>query len=101
MQSDILNNVSRLLVMRLDNIGDIIMTGPALRTLKDHLLDSHITLLASPAGSQATPLLPWVDDVITWRAVWHIILHVWRIVPRKGSDAVIISCGGKHRMLQN
>lgn len=65
------NNVRRLLAVRLDNIGDMIMLGPSLRALRANLPGRHITVLASPAGSQACPLLPWVDDVIVRRAVWQ------------------------------
>jgi ADP-heptose:LPS heptosyltransferase len=60
-----------ILVMRLDNIGDVIMTSPALRAIKENLPHSRITLMASPAGTQAASLLPWVDDVLTWRVVWQ------------------------------
>ena len=61
----------RLLVMRLDNIGDVVMTGPVLRALKENLPGSRLTLMASPGGSKAAALLPWVDDVLTWRVVWQ------------------------------
>ncbi len=61
----------RLLVVRLDNIGDVVMTGPMLRALKENLPDAHLTLMASPGGSKAASLLPWVDDVLTWRVVWQ------------------------------
>jgi ADP-heptose:LPS heptosyltransferase len=57
--------------MRLDNIGDVVMTGPVLRTLKENLPSSHITLMASPGGSKAAPLLPWVDEVLSWRVLWQ------------------------------
>ena len=63
--------VRRLLVMRPDNIGDVIMAGPALRALKENLPGLHLTLLASPAGSQAAALLPWVDELLTWRVLWQ------------------------------
>src|SRR5581483_10597241 len=59
------------LVVRLDNIGDIIMLGPALRAIKETSPQAHLTLLASPAGATAAPLLPWIDDVITWRTIWQ------------------------------
>ena len=45
----------RLLVMRLDNIGDVVMAGPVLRALKESLPGSHVTLMASPGGSKAAP----------------------------------------------
>lgn len=63
--------VRRLLVMRLDNIGDVIMAGPALRALKQNLPGVHLTFMASPAGSQAAALLPWIDDLLTWRVLWQ------------------------------
>jgi lipopolysaccharide heptosyltransferase II len=65
------NQLQRILAVRLDNIGDMIMLGPALRALKHAYPASHITLLCSPAGSQVAPMLPWVDDVIVLRAVWQ------------------------------
>ncbi|XGV98554.1 MAG: glycosyltransferase family 9 protein [Leptolyngbya sp. BL-A-14] len=60
-----------ILVMRLDNIGDVLMTSPALSAIKDALPAARLTLMASPGGSQAATLLPWVDDVITCRALWQ------------------------------
>lgn len=57
--------------MRLDNIGDVLMTSPVLRSLKDSLPHAKLTLMASPGGSLAAPLLPWVDDVLTWRVLWQ------------------------------
>ncbi len=63
--------VHRLLVVRLDNIGDVIMLGPSLRTLRQALAQASITLMASPAGAQAAPLLPWIDDLIIHRALWQ------------------------------
>jgi ADP-heptose:LPS heptosyltransferase len=61
----------RVLAVRLDNIGDVVMLGPALRAVKDTAPATRITLLASPGGALAAPLLPWVDDVLTARAVWQ------------------------------
>src|SRR5919201_931418 len=71
MPSDAWRDVRRILAVRLDNIGDIVMLGPALRTLREALPHAHVTLMASPAGSQVAPLLPWVDDVLTERVVWQ------------------------------
>jgi len=63
----------RVLAVRLDNIGDVLMLGPALRALKEHDPLMHLTLLASPGGAAGASLLPWVDEVVTWRAVWQDI----------------------------
>jgi ADP-heptose:LPS heptosyltransferase len=60
-----------LLAVRLDNIGDVVMLGPALRAVKETSPEARLTLLATPAGSTAAPLLPWIDDGLTWRPVWQ------------------------------
>jgi ADP-heptose:LPS heptosyltransferase len=60
-----------LLAVRLDNAGDVVMLGPALRAIKTTSPNCQITLLASPAGAKAAPLLPWVDSVLIWRSIWQ------------------------------
>ena len=90
----------RLLVMRLDNIGDVVMTGPVLRALKENLPRACITLMASPGGKEAAPLLPWVDEVFAWRVLWQDLGRLsfdpareWELIGalRRGSyDAAII-----------
>lgn len=63
--------VKRLLVIRLDNIGDIILLSSAVRAVKEELPAVSITLMSSPAGAEAAPLIPGVDDIIICRAVWQ------------------------------
>jgi ADP-heptose:LPS heptosyltransferase len=92
--------VRRLLVMRLDNIGDVMMTGPVLRALKENLPDVSVTLMASPGGKEAASLLPWVDEVFAWRVLWQDLGRLsfdpareWELIEtlRRGSyDAAII-----------
>lgn len=60
-----------ILAVRLDNTGDVIMLGPALRAVKEGAPGARLTLLASPAGAQAADLLPWVDEVLPFRAIWQ------------------------------
>jgi lipopolysaccharide heptosyltransferase II len=73
MLPDYWRSVRRVLVMRLDNIGDVVMLSPSLRTLREALPQAEITLMASSGGSQVAPLLPWVDKVIVSRPVWQDI----------------------------
>jgi len=63
--------VRRILAMRLDNLGDVIMTGPALRAIKETRPDVHLTLMVSYGGEAAAHLLPWVDQVLPWRSLWQ------------------------------
>lgn len=63
--------VKRIVVVRLDNVGDLVLLGPSLRAIRQALPQAQVTLMASPAGSQVEPLLPWVDEVLVHRAVWQ------------------------------
>jgi lipopolysaccharide heptosyltransferase II len=61
--------VRKLLCVRLDSIGDVLMTTPALRAFRDSL-GCRVTLLTSAAGAAVAPLVPEVDDVIVFAAPW-------------------------------
>jgi ADP-heptose:LPS heptosyltransferase len=69
-------SVRRLLVARLDNAGDVVMCGPALRAIRKTLPDGHVTLWASPGGAQVAPLLPEIDETLVTRAVWQDLGHL-------------------------
>jgi ADP-heptose:LPS heptosyltransferase len=60
--------VTHTLVVRLDNAGDVLLAGPALRAVAHH--SDRVTVLAGPAGEAAAGLLPGVDEVICWRCPW-------------------------------
>lgn len=59
-----------LLCVRLDTIGDVLMTGPALRALRQANPRRRITLLTSPAGAAAAALMGEIDEVIVYDAPW-------------------------------
>jgi lipopolysaccharide heptosyltransferase II len=64
------DDVKRILCIRLDNLGDVLMTTPALRALRTANPGRRLTLLASEAGAQAAPFVPDIDEVIRYDAPW-------------------------------
>lgn len=58
----------RVLAVRLDNAGDVLLTGPALRAVARGC--EELVLLASPQGAASGRLLPGVADVVVWRCPW-------------------------------
>lgn len=56
------------LAVRLDNEGDVLLAGPAIRALAAD--SDRLTLLCGPRGRQAAALLPGVDEVRCHRAEW-------------------------------
>ncbi len=61
----------RVLVVRPDNVGDVIMTGPVFRALAAAVPGARLDLLASPAGAAAAALLPAVDGTVVASVSWQ------------------------------
>ncbi|MDQ2678624.1 MAG: glycosyltransferase family 9 protein [Actinomycetota bacterium] len=57
----------RQLVARLDNVGDVLLAGPAVRAVARR---GPVTFLASSAGAAAASMLPGVAEVLTFDAPW-------------------------------
>lgn len=60
----------RILAVRLDSLGDLLMTTPALRALREAPATEHLALLTSPAGAAAAKLIPGLDTIIRYEAPW-------------------------------
>ncbi len=59
-----------ILCVRLDTLGDVLMTTPAIRALKESGPGRRITLLTSSAGAEVAFLIPEIDRIITYDAPW-------------------------------
>src|SRR5437764_5636811 len=78
--------VRRVLAVRLDNLGDVLVTTPAIHAIKQSLPmlargapGASLTLLASPVGAQVGRLNPDIDDVIVYEAPW---MDPWHRLPQ-------------------
>ena len=71
----------RILAVRLDAMGDVVMTTPALRAIRAARPNAHLALLTSPAGAAVASLVDEVDEVIEYEAPWL------KPVPSDGVDA--------------
>ncbi|MEW5854539.1 MAG: glycosyltransferase family 9 protein [Myxococcota bacterium] len=88
-----------VLCVQLGSLGDVLMTAPALRALKEALPGRTVTLLTSTAGSRLAPLLGVVDEVLPYDAAWtapHRVpdaTHDWRLLEhlwRRRFDAAVV-----------
>lgn len=59
--------IRRVLAVRQDNNGDVLLTGPALRSIAAR---AQLDLLCGPRGASAGALLPGVSEVLVWEAGW-------------------------------
>lgn len=59
----------KILCIRPDNMGDLIMSAPAIRALKE-TFSCSITLLTSSMAASIVPFLPEIDDTIVFNSPW-------------------------------
>jgi ADP-heptose:LPS heptosyltransferase len=62
--------IRRALVARLDNAGDVLLAGPAVRAVAASPRVDEVWMLVSRQGEAAAALLPGVDRVLTWDCPW-------------------------------
>lgn len=60
--------MTRLLAVRMDGMGDVLLTGPAVRALATGA--AQVDYLTSTAGAPAAELLPGVAEVLSYDAPW-------------------------------
>ena len=76
---DAWQRVQRILAIRLDNLGDVLVTTPALHAIKQSLPQASLSLLASPVGAQVGRLNADLDDVIVYQSLQ---MDSWQQLPQ-------------------
>jgi ADP-heptose:LPS heptosyltransferase len=69
--------MSRVLVARLDGVGDVLLAGPAIRAVafgrrRDGGAPNDVVVLCGPDGESAASLLPGVAEVYSWSCPWIV-----------------------------
>jgi lipopolysaccharide heptosyltransferase II len=92
------NNCRNILCIRPDNMGDLLMSGPAIRALKMSL-NARITVLTSSMAAGITAYMPEIDEVMIFDVPWaktqgqadHKTVHQLVVeLQKKQFDAAVI-----------
>ena len=91
--------LDRLLVVRPDNLGDVLLAGPAVAALRAAAPAARLDL-RSPAGAPGAALLPDIDEAVVARVSWQQIATtveppdtelVTRLAARRYDAAVVLT----------
>ena len=86
--------IKRILVVRLDAIGDMLLSEPAIAAIKSSFPNARVDVIAGKRSGDILTNNPNVDKLITFNAPWHAawrgqkinwrksMLEVWRVVKR-------------------
>jgi ADP-heptose:LPS heptosyltransferase len=55
----------RILLIRPDHLGDLVLTTPVLNALRERIPDAHITMMVGPWSSEVVARHPAIDKLIT------------------------------------
>ena len=58
------SSISRILLVRLREIGDVVFTTPAIRALRQKFPDAHLTYVVEPAAAPVVARNPHLNEVI-------------------------------------
>jgi len=82
----------RILIVRLDHIGDVLLSTPAIRALRESLQPKQLDALVGPWSSELLRGNPAVDKVLVYAAPWHA-----RRPPHKTSGAFLRTVRGLNK----
>jgi heptosyltransferase-2 len=93
--------VQNVLIVRLDDIGDMVLTSPMLRELRTAMPDAWITLVVKPSVKDLIERCPYVDQILTynpgspgrfrsWRLVWRALVFARHMLWDRKYDLAIL-----------
>lgn len=65
----------RILIVRLDNLGDMILFSGFFRELRRVHPNAHVTLVASPAGAEAMAASPHINRIVVFKHAFPAFLR--------------------------
>ena len=103
---------SRILIIRRDNIGDLVCTTPLIRALRDQLPKAHIAVLATRYNKTVLAGNPDIDEVFSYtkskhlesgesllRIYWDRLVTIWKL-RRRRFDWILLPGGPQRSSLR-
>ncbi|MBI2870085.1 MAG: glycosyltransferase family 9 protein [Candidatus Omnitrophica bacterium] len=89
------DDIKRILVVRTDRIGDVVLSTPVLKVLREELPQAHIAFLTGPATKEVLYHNPHIDELIVYDKTgaersWRGTLRFGLELRRKGFDTALI-----------
>ena len=91
----------RILVIQFRQIGDVLLSTPVLRALRQHYPQSYIAFLTEPSPGRVLQGNPFLDAVLIRprHATWHQQWQLWRQIRCQRFDLVIDLIGNPRSAL--
>jgi heptosyltransferase III len=84
-----LENINRILVIKLRAVGDVLLSTPVVQNLHDYFPLAHIDFLTDKFASEVVIGNPWVSNVLTFDRKSDSSIGIIRKVREKNYDLII------------
>lgn len=95
-----MQELHRIVVIRLDEIGDMVMMSPFMRELRRNYPRAHITLVVKPEVYNLVERCPYVNEVLSfsrkvgrcsfYRNLWHSFVFSYRYLKKRHYDLALV-----------
>jgi len=97
---DVTGKIENVLIIRRNNIGDMICALPVFRAIRNKLPDAHITVVAEKTNSIIIERAPFIDHLIVYNKGSGIFrnkyLNFWKLLRQNKVDfdlAIVLKAG--------
>ena len=88
------DKIHKILVVRTDRIGDLLLSTPAIRALREVFPSSHIAIMVSPYTKELAKQNPDLDEVIIYdkeRGLKNTLRFIWLLRKKRFDITFILS----------
>ena len=83
-----LEQINRILIIRLAPLGETVLTTPVIRALRHHFREAYIAYMVAPTREDLVSANPYLNEVLTYQA--SVPKLIYQIARRKFQMAVIL-----------
>ncbi|MBI4335507.1 MAG: lipopolysaccharide heptosyltransferase II [Candidatus Omnitrophica bacterium] len=89
-------NFQRILIIRLDRIGDVLLSTPVIKALRDAYPESHIAMMVRPYSKDIVEGNPYLNEVILYdkdkeyRTAWSTVKFALNLRKKKYDLAIVL-----------
>ena len=83
-----LEQIKRILIIRLAPLGETVLTTPVIRALRQHFRDAHIAYMVAPTREDLVSANPHLNEVLTYQA--SVPKLIYQIAQRRFQMAVVL-----------
>ncbi|MCQ9208587.1 MAG: glycosyltransferase family 9 protein, partial [Omnitrophica bacterium] len=91
-----MKSFKRILIIRTDRIGDVLLSTPVIHNLRKHFPQSHIAMMVRPYARDIILGNPYLDELIIYdkygreHAFWKNISFAWQLRKKKFDLALVL-----------